>query len=173
MWGYQMGPQPSYILPYLINEPCFKLTIYMKHILSWEGTTSSASQENNHGLRRFITAFTNAHHPSLPCARITKSTPPPSHYLKIHFNIILHPHQGLASCSFLQVSPPPVSHTCHMPEPSHSSRFDYSNIWWGVKIMKLLVRQSFFFYSLLQSEMFFVNEKLITHYSRLMLLIKI
>ena len=27
----------------------------------------------------------------------------------------------------------PLLHTCHMPRPSHSSRFDHpNNIWWGV-----------------------------------------
>jgi len=37
------------------------------------------------------------------------------------------PHQN-PLCRF------PVSHSCHMPLPSHSSLFAYpNNIWWGVK----------------------------------------
>jgi len=36
-----------------------------------------------------------------------------------------------------------VHHTCHMPSPSHSSRFDHQdNSWWGIKIMNLLTVQS-------------------------------
>ena len=33
-----------------------------------------------------------------------------------------------------------ISHTCHMPSLSHFSWFDHPNIWWGVQIIKLLVR---------------------------------
>jgi hypothetical protein len=33
-----------------------------------------------------------------------------------------------------------LPHTCYMPRPSHSSRFDHpKNIWWRVQITKLLV----------------------------------
>jgi hypothetical protein len=34
----------------------------------------------------------------------------------------------------------PLPHTCYMPNPSHSSRFDHPNyIWCGVQIIKFLV----------------------------------
>jgi len=38
--------------------------------------------------RIFITVFTTARHQSLSCARLVQSKPP-THFLKIHFNIIL------------------------------------------------------------------------------------
>jgi len=75
---------------------------------------------------------------------------PPSHFLKIHLNTILPSklrsfkwslQVGLSHEILLCTSP--VSHTCHMPRPSHSSWLDPpNNICWGVKIMKLLVTQS-------------------------------
>ena len=67
----------------------------------------------------------------------------PSHFLKIHLNIILpstswspqwslsfrFPHQNLVHTSTL-------IHTCHMPRPSHSSRFYHPhNIGWAVQLL--------------------------------------
>jgi len=69
-------------------------------------------------------------------------------YLEIHFNNILlsmpkyankfpslrSPHQNPVCTS-------PVSYTCYMPRPSHSSWFYSSNnIWWGAQSMKLIVK---------------------------------
>ena len=76
--------------------------------------------------------------------------PPPSHFLKIHLNIILcmqgsskgsfsprFPHQNPA-CMHACMSP--HLHMCYLPLPSHSSWFDHSNnIWWGEQIKKLLI----------------------------------
>ena len=71
----------------------------------------------------------------------------PSHFLKVHLNIILpstswspqlslsvkFPHQNLVHTS-------PCLNSCHMPSPSHSSRFYHPhNIGWGVQIIKLLI----------------------------------
>ena len=90
-----------------------------------------------YGTRRFITAFTRARHLSISWSRPIQC---PSHFLKIHLDIILpsmpgsskwslslrFPHQNPAYTS-------PRPHTCYMPRPYNYSRFDYpNNIWWVV-----------------------------------------
>ena len=72
------------------------------------------------------------------------SQPFQSASLKTHFNIILlaTPESSKWSLSFRfphqnPVNTAPISHTCHMPHPSHSSWFDLPNIWSAVQIMKL------------------------------------
>jgi hypothetical protein len=64
--------------------------------------------------------------------------PPPSHVLKIHFDIILPSMPGYPTwCPSLRspyqnpVCTSPLPHTCHMPRPSHSSRFYHPNYIWG------------------------------------------
>ena len=100
--------------------------------------------------RRFIAAFTSARPLSLSWARSIESTPPTSHFLKIHLNIILPSMSGYHKWSltlrfphqnpvYASPSPPP---TCYMPRPSHSSRFYHPhNIGWVVQIIKLLIMQ--------------------------------
>jgi hypothetical protein len=60
----------------------------------------------------------------------------PSHFLKIHFNIILPSPPGPAKCFLSPRSPhqnPPctsfVFRTCHMPRLSHSFLFDHPKIY--------------------------------------------
>jgi len=151
----------------------------MEQSPSWETTTSSASQEKNRGLRRFITAFTNAHHPSPPCAKISKSTP--SHLTTWRYILILSPiyTKVFQVASFPQASPSKrCIHTSRLQYVPHARTISFFLNW----LPKYLVRSENheaackavrFFYRLLKSEMFFVNGKLTTHYSRLMLLIKI
>ena len=102
-----------------------------------------------YGTRRFITAFTSAHHLSLSCASSIQSTPTTFHFLKIRLNIILPstpgspkwspsfrcPHQNPVYAS-------PLPHTRYIPRPSHSSRFYHPhNIGLAVQIIQLLIMQ--------------------------------
>ena len=72
-----------------------------------------------------------------------------SHLLLIHPNII-HPStprspQWSLSLRFPHqdpICPPLLTHTRHMPSPSHSRFYHPHNIGWGVQIIKLLVMQS-------------------------------
>ena len=82
-----------------------------------------------HGTRRFITALTSVHHLSLSWASPIQSIyPHPTSWRSILI-LSTHPCLGLPSGSFPQVSPPRpytlplVTHTRHMPSPSHSTRF--------------------------------------------------
>ena len=95
------------------------------------------------GTRRFITVFTTAHHLLLYWARSIYSMNP-SYSLKIHLNIILQfpPRTSKRFPAFRFANQNPVrtshlSHTCHMPRPSHSSSIDSQNIWRGVQINKI------------------------------------
>ena len=82
-----------------------------------------------HETRRFITALTSVRHLSLSWASPIQSIyPHPTSWRSI---LILSTHLrlGIPSGSFPPVSPPRpytpplITHTRHMPSPSHSSRF--------------------------------------------------
>jgi len=99
-----------------------------------------------YGTRSFITALVSARHLYLSWATSIQSIPP-SLFLKIHFNIILPSMPGTSkwslSLSFPHQNPVyavTIPHTCYIPRPYNSSRFDHgNNIWSGVHIIKLIV----------------------------------
>ena len=99
-----------------------------------------------HGPRRFITAFTSVRHLSLSRASPIQSTyPHPTSWRSILI-LSIHLRLGLPSGLFPSgfptktLTPPLLTHTRHMPSPSHSSRFYHPhNIGWGVQFIHLLV----------------------------------
>ena len=125
----------------------YLITYTMQHGHSSEAKQFSASQE----IPRIL------QNPKIHY-RIHKSPPPisipsqinpvhgsPSHFLKIHLNIILSAMPGFPSGLFPSGFPTKtlyirfLPHTCYMPRPSHSSQFDHTNnIWRAVQIVKLL-----------------------------------
>ena len=82
-----------------------------------------------HGTRRFITALTRVRHLSLSWARPIQSTYPHLTTWRSILILSIHLRLRLPVVSFPPVSPPRpykhplLTHTRHMPSPSHSSRF--------------------------------------------------
>ena len=103
------------------------LTYSIQQSPSWKTNLFSASQEIP---RIFWNPKVHYRHQSLSCASSIQSIPPTSYLLKIHLNIILPSTPGSSKWSlslrFPHQNPvyaSPLSHTCHMPRPFHSSRF--------------------------------------------------
>ena len=102
-----------------------------------------------HGPRKFITALTSVRHLSLSWASPIQSIYP--HPTSCRSILILSTHlrlgfpSGLLPSGFTSKTlyTPLLTHTRHMPSPSHSSRFYHPyNIGSGVQIIQLLVMQS-------------------------------
>ena len=91
-----------------------------------------------YGTRRFITAFARAANCTYP-EPDQYSPRPPTHFLKIHLNIIL-PSLALRFLNQQPVCNFPLPHTCYMPRPCNFSRFYHpNNIWRGVQIIELFI----------------------------------
>ena len=119
---------------------------------SWEANWFTASQEIPRVSRNPKFHYRTHKRPP-PVSILGQPNPvhiPTSHLLEIQPNIIhistprspqwspslRFPHQG-------PIHPPLLTHTRHMPSPSHSSRFYHPhNIGWGVQIFYFLVMQS-------------------------------
>ena len=132
-------------------------SVYMKYSLrkvytycmlqgpSWEANWFAASQEIPR-ISRNPKDHYRTHKRPPPVSILGQPNPghiPTSHLLEIRSNII-HPStprspQWSPSLRFPHQDPvhsPLLTHTCHMPSPSHSSRFYHPhNIGWGVEVI--------------------------------------
>ena len=143
MWS-RLQKSSSKLLKMLILIT-YLLTYSMEQIPSWEAYRFAASQE----IPR-ISWNPKVHYhihkcpPPVPIlSHLDPVHTPTSHFLIIHHNIILPSVPGSPQWSpslwFPHHNPvhaSPLPHTCHLPCPSHSSRFYHShNIGWGVQII--------------------------------------
>ena len=79
-----------------------------------------------YGTRKFITAFTTAHHLSMSSARSINVHAFPSHFLKIHCNAVLIHAWVFQMVSFTQISPPkPCMHLSCLPYMPHAPSISY------------------------------------------------
>ena len=123
----------------------YLLTYSMVQSPSWEANWFAASQEIPR-ISRNLKVHYRTHKRPPPVPILGQPNPvhiPTSHFLEIHPNII-HPStprspQWSLSLRFPHqdaINHPLLTHTRHMPSPSHSSRFYHPHyIGWGVQII--------------------------------------
>ena len=142
------------------NTTLYLLTYCMVQSPPWEANWFAASQEILHNSQNPMVHYRT--HKRLPPISIlsqpNKVHIPTSHLLEIHPNII-HPSTprypqrspSLRLPHQDSIHPPLLTHTRHMPSPSHSSRFYHPhNNGWGIQIIQLLVMQHVILYKIKQ-----------------------
>ena len=142
------GSQDSKLPPHASHVALtYLLTYSMVQSPSWEANWFAASQE----IPRILwnpKVHHRTHKRSLPVPILCQPNPvhiPTSHLLETHPDIIQpstpRSPQWSLSLRFTHqdpIRPPLLTHTRHMPSPSHSSRFYHPhNIGWGVQIIQL------------------------------------
>ena len=147
-------PLLNYFFTYLLTHSLTHLLTHTRSLTeqssSWETNRFSAGQEIpcilwnpkvNYCIHKCL--------PPVPIlSQLNPVHAPPSHFLKIHRNILPSmPGSSMWSLSLRFPHQNPVytstfPHTCYMSRPSHSSRFNHpNNIGWGVHIIKVLMMQ--------------------------------
>ena len=126
----------TYLLPYLLTPWCRVL------LEKLTGLQLVKIFPAIHGTQRFITALTSVRHLPLSWASTMQSIYPHPTSWRSVLILSTHLRLGFPSGSFPPVSPPRpftpplLTHTCHMPSPSYSSRFYHPhNIGWAVQII--------------------------------------
>ena len=114
------------------SSDTYLLTYSMVQSPSWEANWSAASQETPR-ISRNPKVHYRTHKRPTSVSILGQPNPvhiPTSHFLEIHPNIIRpstpRSPQWAPSLRFPHqdpVHPPLLTHTCHMPSPSHSSQF--------------------------------------------------
>ena len=147
-------PKTKFTNPYSTNRYtvlllCILLTYSMLQSPSWEANWSAASQEIPRiSWNPKVQYRTHKCPPPVPIlSQLNPVHTPKSHFLKIHFNIILPSMPGSPQWSpsfrFPHQNPVhafPLPNTRNMTRPSHSSGFyNLHNIGWGVQIIQLSI----------------------------------
>jgi hypothetical protein len=131
------------------NLLTYLITYSMEQSPSWEANQFQPVKKFPafYGTRRFFYHIHKCPPPVPILSQINSVHAPPSHFLKIHLNIILRPTPGPSKWSLSLRFPhqntvynSPLPHTCYMLRLSYFSRFDHpNNIGRGLQITMLLI----------------------------------
>jgi hypothetical protein len=119
--------------------------------MSWEADNHSVGQEilTLSWNQRFIIMFARVRHKAISSNSCIQSTLPYLISLRTIWILLSHIHPGLLGDPFPSGFPTTtsfvficISHSCYMWHPCDLSYFYHSNVWWTIRILKLLIMQT-------------------------------